>query len=397
MTQNFQKVIFSPRSVNSHHGTGVQVSILKQVLGEEIDCLNFGAREFGMSSSVPRFETKVESLWRFENRLRRLYFSSYNLLPTRYWHGNQLTSAGRKAFKKTIDYGSKFSLAILDSESSSERFYSMVSSTECEYSIILYDYFVPGTLRDDTFYWIEKCVKRATSVYSISEPLRHLAERFGASRTREIDFFRLPPAFTHKVKVLPPNIFKIAILGTVPALVLDEVIECLEDLYRTTRNKIELHYIGNPLSQVVPHYEGIQIIDHGFLSDSKRDERISCCDLGIIAGHVRPPETCPHSRYSVPSKMGDFLAIGLPFVVRTAESSATDQWIKNRIPNVAAVAHKQQSLRDEVLRLMSSHDLRRSRSGIGLDFARNFILAPNGVTSLAQKFRSDEAIALSSC
>jgi hypothetical protein len=61
----------------------------------------------------------------------------------------------------------------------------------------------------------------------------------------------------------------------------------------------------------------------GFLDDDARDKVLASCDAGYLPGPHQPPQHDLRSRYSIPSRMADFLAAALPVIASVHEASAT--------------------------------------------------------------------------
>lgn len=66
------------------------------------------------------------------------------------------------------------------------------------------------------------------------------------------------------------------------------------------------------------------LVRTGFLSsDQRRDEVLASCHLGFMPGPLAAPEDDLRSRFSVPSRVLDFMAVGLPVVGTVHPRSAT--------------------------------------------------------------------------
>lgn len=88
---------------------------------------------------------------------------------------------------------------------------------------------------------------------------------------------------------------------------------------------VELLYIGpNGAWRRLPEPLREPLVRTGFLpSDQRRDEVLAGCHLGFMPGPLAPPEDDLRSRFSVPSRMLDFMAIGLPTIGTVHPRSAT--------------------------------------------------------------------------
>jgi hypothetical protein len=123
---------------------------------------------------------------------------------------------------------------------------------------------------------------------------------------------------------------KIATLGNMGSyldgtLLLDKAITSLRGSV-----EIELVYVG-----LEKHLNGWRhhlknpVRATGFAySDDRRDELLAECHVGFLPGPSNDPTTDSRSRYSIPSRVLDFFAVGLPVLATVNPYSATAEYLK---------------------------------------------------------------------
>lgn len=93
---------------------------------------------------------------------------------------------------------------------------------------------------------------------------------------------------------------------------------------------LRLRYIGpNDESRFIPTELRPLTECMGYLDDDGRDRALAECDVGYLPGPLLAPEIDARSRYSVPSRSADYLAIGLPMIAAIHPSSATNAFFSS--------------------------------------------------------------------
>lgn len=123
----------------------------------------------------------------------------------------------------------------------------------------------------------------------------------------------------------PAGELKIALIGFLQAyqdglMLLSRAIDNLGGAF----SKIQLIYIGPPAQLKYIPAPLSHITEYaGFLDDESRDRALANCHVAYLPGPLLPPDSNLRSRHSIPSRMADYLAVGLPVVAATHPHSAT--------------------------------------------------------------------------
>ena len=153
--------------------------------------------------------------------------------------------------------------------------------------------------------------------------------------------------------------------------------------------KVRIRYIGLPgqLRYIPEHLIGLTEY-LGFADDDQRDKALAGCSFGYLPGPLLPPEQDLRSRYSIPSRSADYMAVGLPVVAAANAFSATSRFlapIRNhgffQVSEPSDFCVITERLREESMWKESSQGC---RSFFELHFNKQFALTE--LRSIAQRF-----------
>lgn len=326
MPPNAQKLnclFCSPRAVNYTHGTGVQISYITEQFPTNFTALNFGHHEHGVIDAAYHLENSLVGLWPFKLKGRRSWIRGCENLGISYWRKEKLAPKGQKVFCSLVEtQGLSSYLAVLHDEFSARRFDSILKCKPLRYSIILYDF----TDLKQFGCTYSDLIANASSVFVISQPLADVAQKLGASRVERIGFFR-PPTMCREVSPPKPgNHLNILVLAYAAPQAVQELYAALRKIATSSPQiTATIHLVGNhPPYDESEKCTAINTNRYGVVSSAERDRIASMCDVAYLAGPCEPIDKCPFARYSLPSKLGDFLAVGLPTIARVAPGSAAE-------------------------------------------------------------------------
>jgi Glycosyl transferases group 1 len=118
----------------------------------------------------------------------------------------------------------------------------------------------------------------------------------------------------------------IAIMGDIGSYVggIPSLISAI-NLLRHTGKTYRIVYIGNQRSLKRLGLNSCNLISAtGFITSSaQRDEILSRCAIGFMPGPSNSPDYDPRSKYSIPSRILDFMSVGIPVVGTVHLDSAT--------------------------------------------------------------------------
>lgn len=378
-------IVLSPRAVNFSHGTGAQ---LEYMLDEYVCPLliNYGFFESGIKDHSEFFESFWHRHWPFELRGRGFLRKINDYLPLAIWRNHHLTRYGRKLLGEQI-FGlgnATHCIAVVHDSNCSRRVNDIIDLVKLPYMVILYDLMHLESPIAENFPDLAKCMSGATSVFAISEPLRDAARQLGAKDVKSISFYRPRAAKPQGINeiAMPNSTLRVLVLADAKAAAFEELLSAVSKFrVEQPRTKIEVHFVGNPNS--LPNLCARWSVDvrfHGFVSARERDRIGSRCDVAFLAGSTLAPSECPLVKYSIPSKLGDFAALGLPVIARVSTGSAADVYIRTELKDfvylATSAAEVEQSLERFINDPLGNSFTRQS----AIEFAESCLYLPNETT-----------------
>jgi hypothetical protein len=222
------------------------------------------------------------------------------------------------------DETSNVYLAPLDA-SDARRMKEIINVLKLPFVLHLWDFL--DNASDATTRWL---IENAARVFCLNDSI--LSDVIAIRREASILTFRRAAAKT--VAQRPDSTdLSVAISGDIGPYLggVKCLIAAIERL-RKSGPKYNILYVGP--SKKVLRRNGIlshaSISATGFIpSAEQRDRVLSKCTIGFIPGPLSPPEADSRSKYSIPSRILDFMAIGLPIVGTLHPDSATFSFCRN--------------------------------------------------------------------
>jgi glycosyltransferase involved in cell wall biosynthesis len=170
-------------------------------------------------------------------------------------------------------------------------------------------------------------LSRAERVYCLSEPMRALAREVAGRESELLGFVRSQSKC--RAAYRDQNSISIALIGFLSAYGegLDRVAQAIE-LLRKHDTRLTLRYIG-PADQLKYIPEALKgLTQHlGLLVEDELDRALAACNVGFLPGPFLSPEGDARSKYSIPSRVADYLAVGLPVIAAVHPESATSRFL----------------------------------------------------------------------
>jgi hypothetical protein len=378
-------LLFSQRSVSFVHGTGAQIHYL---LCEypSVRPLNYGYRDPGYVDQAVHIEAFWHRIWPFRSRGRGLLDRISGHLPYAVWRDHHLTRYGVRKVKNLLSAYADAShcIVFIHDENCATRFNSIRSLITLPYIIVLYDLMHLEKPIPDNLPAVSDCVSNALATYAISEPLRQAAKDLGAMDVRPIGFYRPKNDSVSWAinKSSTSGVLRILVMADAKRetfLELISAVKCVSE--KEIDQKIEIHFVGN--YRDFPSLcadSGVDIRFYGFVDTESRDRIASSCDIAYLAGSTEPPDQCPLAKYSIPSKIGDFAALGLPFIGRVSVGSAAHDMISSEMKGFAYVAISKTEVKEALILAANNSSLRNEMSRLASEYANTNLYLPNATT-----------------
>jgi hypothetical protein len=385
------KVIFSPRAVCARHGTGVQLGHLIESNVVAIKAINYLFPERGVGDVAEVLESRVVKHWPFKVFGRSSLYRYDSFIPFPYWHQDQLTSRGRTALLKLIneDAFDVPAISIVHDERCAKRMNSIHKEIGIKWDLILYDWMHLDTPSREAFPELTKCVNSANRIFAISPALQRLAtivlDSGKSTQINRIGFYRpISEQLAYRHDWQFADEVKILVLADAKEGPFVELLRVLNEIVRErVERRFHIHFVGNPkhLDKLPEAHviDRVRISFHGVVKSEHRDKIASSCHLAFLAGPADDPNKCPLSKYSLPSKIGDFAATGLPVIARVGRRSAAAEVINTELRGFVLAATSIQEINESLTKVLDDRNCLKGMSDSALAFAEYNVLLPNAL------------------
>jgi hypothetical protein len=239
------------------------------------------------------------------------------------WTGQSLSASGLARLHAQFPVVSAIYASPLDDEDAG-RMREIIEALDRPFVLHLWDS-LSGPLRNSlSMIWL---VENASEVFVLSEPLRDDVAALGR-RSDYLMFTRKPTINTAEPPV-SPGLIRIGLIGLLePYADGIRTLKASVDYLRSTNYKVDLTYVGRRReAERLYRMTGLKMRATGFVSASVRDRIMSSQHFGFLPGPAASPETDARSKYSVPSRLLDFLAVGLPLIGTLHPKSAAARFL----------------------------------------------------------------------
>jgi hypothetical protein len=243
-----------------------------------------------------------------------------------WWSHNRLKPAfGKKIQKMYGDSVSAIYLAPMSGQDS-ERMRSLLLYLNKPFVVHLWDIMDTDQIDAPGFQWL---LANAVHVFCLSRPMIEYIRPFQTSASI-LPFTRNPSLHLAKVRERGP--LRIALIGVCYRY--RDGLSLLEEAISMVQKQgmeIEVVYIGPRKNIEGWSFSGSKNFRvTGFMAtDEDRDRALSECHVGFLPGPLAPPAENTYSRFSIPSRILDFMATALPQVATVHAQSATAAYMRD--------------------------------------------------------------------
>ena len=234
-----------------------------------------------------------------------------------WWRGDRLLASKKPRLQRMLeDVGFAYAAPLRNSEATRCR--EILETVQRPFVVHLWD-ILDRSLNAD-YAWL---FSHAESIFCLSEPMAALVRETAQCESKLLSFVR--PRSKVRASYRDGNPIAIGLIGFLAAYREGlELVGRTIELLQTHFGGVIVRYIG-PVSQLEYLPRGLRpFTEHvGFLVGEKLDRALLDCDCGLLPGPLLAPEEDPRSRYSVPSRVADYLAVGLPVIAAVHARSAT--------------------------------------------------------------------------
>lgn len=267
-----------------------------------------------------------------------------------WWSGNQLKPRKAEWLKRALCAETSIIYAAICEVRDAQRVRSVICTIDKPFVLHIWDLLDDHQTHEESTVWL---IRNAKHVFCCSEPIQDLVRQVRADASI-LRFRRAPSAHTAKAPVDTP--LRIALIGyCFPYKDGLRLLNDALDLLRSRGIATEVCYVGsNKRMKRWSHLLPGKVSATGFLhSDDERDRALAGCHVGFLPGPLNPPDKDWRSRFSIPSRILDFLATGLPCVATVHLHSATNIYMEKLGLTKCIAADSAEQLADHLSALAS--------------------------------------------
>jgi hypothetical protein len=350
MNSQRKKILFvSPMPASRSNSIGVLTLYFAEPFAPEwahVYWYNLGLGQSDVPNSY-RLNTRIPHLWPFATG-RGFITRLMERMALDWWRGNHLIESKKNRLRRMLGpIGFGYVAPIKNGDATKCR--SILETLDCPFVVHVWDFF-DETLNAD-YQWL---FSRAEHVFCLSPIMIEKVRQIAPCEVSLLSFIR--PRSTHKAKYFGADTLKIALIGTLATYVeglelLDRAIQELRAQFASIRVvymglRQELQYIPERL-RAITEYAGLLGLD-------RLDPALIECNFAYLPGPILSPQEDTLSRYSVPCRSADYMAVGLPVLAALHPQSAAHAFFSptlNRgmflVRDCEDFRRATQSLRDE--------------------------------------------------
>jgi hypothetical protein len=243
-----------------------------------------------------------------------------------WWKGNELKPSLVRWLRTKIKEDVSVVYIAPCSIRDSERMKAILTALEKPFVLHLWDLLDSNQTDSPSFRW---CIQRAAHVFCLTqEMIDHIAPlRADATILR---FTRRPSL--HIATAPSGGPLRIALIGNCrPYLEGLSILNEAMKIVKQRNHEVSLLYIGSEkrLNAWRQRFDDTVSVSGFVESDEERDLLLSQCHVGFLPGPLAPPAVNTLSKFSIPSRILDFMATGLPFTGTVHPESATSTYMEN--------------------------------------------------------------------
>jgi hypothetical protein len=278
-----------------------------------------------------RYEVKSKPVWdkgstQTHQKIAHKAVARMPKMGFSWWEHNTLKpSFGKSLQKRYVEEISSLYLAPMSNEDS-ERMQSLLQYLDKPFVVHLWDILDKDQIDCAAFQWM---LTHAAHVFCLSQAMIDYIRPLRADATT-LPFARKESSHFAKPRSSGP--LRIALIGTCykyrdGLFLLEEAISLLEK----QGLEVEVVYVGprkNLSGWSFSQQKNFRAT--GFMtSDSDRDRALAECHIGFLPGPLAPPAENMYSRFSIPSRILDYMATALPLASTVHPQSATADYMRD--------------------------------------------------------------------
>lgn len=343
-----QVAIITGLAPSSRHGSGVQILRLFEQREDASWCL-YWAVQRGVGCEHARALRLERPAWFKAWRARRMQRAVLEACGLSWWVGNEVRPG--KLRKALTQRGWKCDVAYITvaTEEDACRAASLVAVLGVPYVVHQMDVPYDDGLDPGVMPGFTHLLGQAECVLALSDPIRREVEKFGPRKVELLSFCQ--PMTPHRAQRPRPGFpLRMAIVGSLggkgnPAMRL--LAESWENILAAV-GQMECLYMGQDY-EALPACLQRSVRYPGLVSRDQFARERASCHLAFLPA---PSRLDCYARFSLPSRLSDYMAAGLPVIACVTPGSAAESILYEIGRQAAPIAREPGQLLAELTRLL---------------------------------------------
>lgn len=357
--------LLSGAALSSTHGTGAQMLRVFSSPLFSTHHLYWRSTKYGRSEVVNSYLLE-DPLWRWRKGGRHItrVKAALRLL---WWYGNAVSKPKLRALLREKGVACDVAYVVVSDETEAMRALSLLAVLGCPYVVHLMDLEHEEGLDPASMPGYGKLLGGAARVLALNEALAAEARKFPGVDVRVVAFgHALTPDVARALS--PQGPVRLLLSGNIHPLGVQALAEALP-LLAAQVPQLEIVYAGGA-SHVLPSALRRIARDCGYLAADEYERLVGTCHLAYLTG----PDQANHlSRFSIPSRLADYLMYGLPTLGFILPGSAADHFTRPLVPDVVRVTLTPPTIADAVFDWTSSPARWQAASRRAREFAARYL------------------------
>jgi len=315
-----RKILFASLLCASRtNALGVQMLHLAEPFGPAwADCYWYNdGRGKSEAPTSYRLYSSIPDLWPFATG-RGFVSRMTGRLGLGWWRGNHLIARKKSHLRRLLDdIGFAFVGPLWNNDATRCR--EILQTIGCPFVVHIWD-FLDKPLNAD-YQWL---FSHAEQVFYLSPTMVQEIRATAQCETSLLSIARGHSQF--KARHCGADMLKIGLVGTLSTY--SDGVELLSraiDKLHSQFAEIRIKYLGAREQLAIIPESLREFVEYaGYLYGDVRDKALADCNVAYLPGPLLSPQEDARSRHSIPSRLADYMAIGLPVIAAVHPSSATN-------------------------------------------------------------------------
>lgn len=316
-------LLLTRMSLSSRSAIGVQTKLLAEQLPEWHHVFWWAMEAKSLSNRSLRMESLLFSRLAV---LKRDTAAARLLAPFSWWNGDKPKPKLLKRLGRFITQNTDMIYAAPLDLYDARRMQALLEAIGIPFVLHLWDLLDEGQRDAEPMRWL---IDRAQHIFCITQEIAEIISPDGA-RTSLLRCHR-PPSVAQAAAPARKGPLRIVMIGDCASYAsgMDLLNEGAQ-LARARGLETQMVYIGREKATLSWRGRLEQSLEvSGFLkSDEDRDRALAAAHVAFVPGPQAAPESDPRSRFSIPSRVLDFMATGLPIMGTVHPRSATARYLE---------------------------------------------------------------------